>query len=670
MRVLGSPKLHWGLALGTAAVMLWAGNPRVTIPLLPLMGGSLVVALSRTLSDDRWLGRIALAHLVGAVALTAALYAISGSHHPAVQALVFKEQKGFWTFSGDGFYYHQRGAQIAHSLRHGVPVPDMDPTYGGGYMGIVGLLYAGLGTHVLVAPLVNAVLGAFSVILVYVLARSLAAPSAARWAAVGAAIWPSPILWTTQVMKDALSLFLILSMLALVSLLISRSPWNRSWLRVTVAALGLFVAAVVLHTLRHYLVTGLLFVLVITLAYIALTSWRSLRLSHAVAVGAVVLALMTARTIGSNFHVIAVNPTNSVAARAYRQAVELEAQNRLLESRAQYERTIALRDNFWPAYRKLGELSLKLGDLAAAETNLTRYLELNPFDYSPELVRGAIDELRAARARQRAPAAPVVTQPERVAEVRPSTAGRATEAETIPRQPTPKTSVAAVPRPPSSPAPAPAPLTPLPLTAAAAGVREELLKQFAHASQQYKGGDVMLMNVDTLATRLSGHAEPPEQAPAVAPPSIDIAGQIRNGFILTGGDTLYTREMVTPSMSVLQWVKWTPRAFATVLASPFPWQWWKGGRVDPLRTAMGLESLIVVVLLPFALRGAWRIVRSGPPGGILLVLFFLAMTAAFGLTIINVGTLVRIRVPVVFVLFVIVAATGKRTRKSGCGSGG
>src|SRR5207245_1945830 len=102
---------------------------------------------------------------------------------------------------------------------------------------------------------------------------------------------------------------------------------------------------------------------------------RHLHWRHAVVVGIVGLGVATGWVLGPNFLLIALNPTRSQAAVLYRQAKALEAAGRLEESRDAYRASVASKPDFWPTYWRLGELSMRLGDLPAAETAFRKYLD-------------------------------------------------------------------------------------------------------------------------------------------------------------------------------------------------------------------------------------------------------------------------------------------------------
>lgn len=573
-------------AVGLLSVMLLARNDVVGLVLTPVAGACLVYGLAQFLATDRWLLWIALGRLILGAVVAVGLYWLSGLGLPGLSGLVV--EKGFWVFGLDALNYHQRGLQIAHSLHHGVLFPEMDRSYGSSYISFVGLIYTGLGMHPLIPVFLNNVLAAITVVLVYrIAARSF--PSAwARVAAAIAALWPSSYLWSSLLMKDTLSLFLFLLGVVLVVELLATGGSRR---RLLGLGLGLFVTAVLLYTLRSYLVIGLLVVVVSVVGVAVLLRPRRLRGAHVVVVVALACSMLAGQRLGSNFLLLLLNPTGSETAQIYRGALALEKAGRLAESRARLEVVIERRPDFWPAYRNLGQLLIHLGEFDEAEDRLREYIRLNPYDRSAPKILEEVDRLAKSRARLAV-----------AIEQQPLFAEREREGAV------------------NVPAEAPA------------------VDPF------------MMTSKDVLMRQLTRQEPVPNMAL-----SSKLAAILRRGFIRTGGDSLYTQEPVPPDVSLWQWVKWAPQAFAAVVAAPYPWQWVKQGRLDPMRTAMGMESLVLVVLLPVAVVGALGLVRAGLTGATVVAVFF-AFAVALGLIVTNIGTLVRLRLPVMFLLFVLAAA--------------
>lgn len=639
------------------AVLLALGlivrNPVLSLVLIPLLGADVVYLRARRLSRDAYLPRIALVNFGLALSVTIGLYVLSGVRHPVVESLVFK--KGFWFFGGDAIYYHQLSQQLAHSLRLGVPFPEMDPTYGAAYAALLGLLYFFLGAHPLLAPLVNCVLATVSVLLLYALVARIWSTDAARRAVLVAGVWPSLFLWSSQAMKDVPSLFLFMAMIVLAVQIADGAP--RSTAKTSRLVALLVVAVFVLSLLRSYLAVLALVTFVMTTVLFAVLR-RQLRLMAILAIAGIFLGAFAERVVGPNVIVLVLNPTHSSAARAYAEGLALEKKGELAAARDEYLVAIQYKDNFWPAYRRLGEVLIRLGDIPeAAERALRHYVALNPSDYSAPLIFQIVARLEQSRHEQDAlvrrwPSVVVVVASD----------GRHGSPQGSPSPPTP---------------PAAAPSTPASSTPAVETIedaaeryvrmktelRDELVRMFDDAPKTYSiHGNFMLEDAHTVANQAIKEM-PAAGSAMLRSISPQTAAASRNGFVRTGGDSLYTREMAAEKGDLLQWLKWSPQAFITVFAAPYPWQWSKDGRLSPIRVAMGAESLALLVLLLPAVHGVWRLRRGGIGGWWVVVLCF-ALGTGLGLTVINVGTLARLRLPVILLLIGLAAAGWSPSRRT------
>jgi hypothetical protein len=652
---LAASRFHFVVAALALLVAVFWRDPVLTLAVLPLASAAFVCALSRVLSPGWWLAGLALANLAVGLSVSLALYWLSSVPLPSLDGLVLG--KGFWTFGGDGIYYHQRGLQIAYALSHEVLLPYLHPTYGASFIGMVGVLYSLLGPHPLLMPFVNCLFGAVSLVLVSIVVARVAGAAAGRRAALLAAVVPSMFLWSGQLLKDTPSLFLFLLALA-AALRLQDAPWRDQHWRTGLLLLLVFGATFTLYTLRFYMASMLLIVLVVAVVLLAVTRRRRPRVLDGLAIGVVLLAIVVARAAGAHFLLVLVNPVHSTAAGTYLQAVDLEREGRLLESRDRYALAIREQPGFWPAYRRVGEVLICLGDFGAAEHALRRYLDLYPMDYSEPAIRRTIErlaQLRTALVRS----SPTVSAAS-VAKVNRRVCG-GLFVPLVPSDPSDPAPVRAAGTLPGTQAPGVGQFPPADVDAPAPvelDQRAELIWTLHSPERMYgDNGEFMLEPLK----RPPGAAELMENlARAFYHVSPAFAANVRNGFVRTGGDSLYTSDLA--NNSVLQWLKWAPTAFLTTLGAPFPWTWQRGGRLDPLRVAMGLESIVVLVLLPFGLRGAWRALRSGTVGGMTVVVLFFFLATVLGLVIVNVGTLVRLRLPAMFLLVMLVGMGASRPK--------
>ena len=131
----------------------------------------------------------------------------------------------------DGHYYHLGASRIAQGLGYsedvlsrGVLVWKPWTHYPVGYSGLLSIFYRVLGEHTLVAPLLNAVLGAATAILVHRIALPHVGPTRARVAGGLAALHPGLIAYCPLVMTEIPSAFLLV--LLVWTLLRFRGQWH------------------------------------------------------------------------------------------------------------------------------------------------------------------------------------------------------------------------------------------------------------------------------------------------------------------------------------------------------------------------------------------------------------------------------------------------------------
>ncbi len=185
------------------------------------------------------------------LALAISFYAISMYGLPIFQTLQLGD--GFWLFARDAPWYHWNAARIAEAFRWGTEIP---PLMVGGQLFLVepdfylavAFVYRILGAHPLYIPLLNAMLWSAISILAYLLARRMKGEEAGRMAVVLVSLWPSPHLWSSQILKDTLVIFLLLSALSLCVQIFGQR--GRLWLA---AFVPLVVVSFLLTRFRFYL---------------------------------------------------------------------------------------------------------------------------------------------------------------------------------------------------------------------------------------------------------------------------------------------------------------------------------------------------------------------------------------------------------------------------------
>jgi hypothetical protein len=151
-------------------------------------------------------------------------------------------------FALDPVRYERLGGELA-AYWSGAQ-PEAPAIYGRiGYYAWNAVIYLIVGQESLAPSLANAVIGGWCVIFASRIARALSGDTAARYAAIACAFWPSLALWSSLNLKDAMAIFLIL--LALLSVQrVSQRPVS--------ALAGALAATAALASIRGYMALVLL----------------------------------------------------------------------------------------------------------------------------------------------------------------------------------------------------------------------------------------------------------------------------------------------------------------------------------------------------------------------------------------------------------------------------
>jgi 4-amino-4-deoxy-L-arabinose transferase-like glycosyltransferase len=175
-------------------------------------------------------------------------YAVLVRYGLAVALNIFAADSAFAaTFWGDSRTYDVGGYQLA--LRwSGEPISTVRASTavsGYGWVYFVGAVYYLAGRNQLLVQLVNGLIGAITLLIVYGITRRLFDRAAARWAALFMAFFPQMIFWSAGMYKDPAVLLCI--GLCMFAVLMLRE-------QLTISMVVLFVACVLaLITLRFYI---------------------------------------------------------------------------------------------------------------------------------------------------------------------------------------------------------------------------------------------------------------------------------------------------------------------------------------------------------------------------------------------------------------------------------
>jgi hypothetical protein len=541
----------------------------------------------------------------------------------------------FWTWAPDATWYHSVATAVAIAWRQGTEFPEgLVPEYSI----LAAFIYRFLGSNPLNVVLWNALFGALAVVAGYRIAARLAGPAAARPAAILIALWPSAVLWSTQLLKDTVSLWLILLVLYLTMCAmdppdVTRSGW-RAIARWAGLCVALFTVALILHRFRHYVLQVLIPVSAVFIIYAFVHRTRRMpwRIAATCAVVAVlVLAVSASRRVD----------LDRLFAPRYPEighvnlAVMHQSRGDLDRARKHYERALGLATDYPPALKGLGTIALARGERSRAIGYFERSLAAGSGD----------EQVRATLAALRRPEAAVASlQQKRVKPLqaaRPLRPGREIPGAVAARSPAPID----VRRQPSDAAIRPAPAGTVTRGRPADGLQSDAKRVLALIPTP--------VPMPARPFEITGQRSD-DVTGARAWQYGDVLGglsRMRRGFTSAGGHSLIDGDVEFHGYwDVLGYL---PKAVANVFLVPYPWQWFDiGGSTGLFRALSVVETVLLYALIVPLTVGLWAGIRRGPPDALYLALFVLAQAVLLGLIVNNMGTLFRLRLQLLLPLFV------------------
>ena len=529
--------------------------------------------------------------------LAIALFVISDQRWPILRSL--QSARGFWVFGLDGPLYHDFGARIVEAWTHGLSLPN--PVIGFEYFAFVAAVYRILGCHPLYPILLNVWLAAVTGLLAFLLARRLFHHRAALTAAVLVGFWPSSLIWSSQLLKDALSwcvLFAALYLLLRLALPLPQGSGADRASRLGVGraigsvgrALGLWLAlaaAVILCSrLRFYV--GTIFAVAVFAVFLPAAAAAVLRrapgrgLRYAGLLATVVLCTLFARTL--NTYRLASPPMPDRG--DVRLAVEHWRRGGLAEAANAFEAAMSLDPTYEEIYLSLGAVYLQQGDLANAARIYAAHLEHADFARHAE-VQALLGTIRKAG---------------------PS-----------------------------------------------AGLRMRNLVGNATALSALASGDIPKQDsrLQLLTQYAAGLDDQVWRSAADATPTwLDLR---RSSYVVAGGYSVVDARVKISTLGQL--ARYLPRALAIGWLAPFPWQWFDAhGSTGGMRIVGGCEMALVYLLLLLSLVGVRELVQRRSLIGLVTLLFIALMSAGLSLVVANLGILFRLRL--LFLLPLVVVAAG------------
>ncbi len=251
------------LLAALAIVRLW--QPELATLFLAATVTFAVYRLTTALTGDPVVQQAVAVGFVLRLGLATALYLVSFHHWPLLEPLQW--QRGFWSFAPDSWFWDGMARGF---LGHPTDVVDprlglpLQPTTWPTFTVPIAAIYWLVGDYVLSAAMVNVALASLTIALGAAVVARLGSRAGARLIAWTLALWPSLLLWSTQLLKDCAVAFLVVLSLYL-SLEVVRPQGDRSgWLKRRGAALvGLALTLWSLFVLRDFLAVGWLLALAV-----------------------------------------------------------------------------------------------------------------------------------------------------------------------------------------------------------------------------------------------------------------------------------------------------------------------------------------------------------------------------------------------------------------------
>lgn len=612
-------------------------------------GALLTVACAR---GNRWLLAAALVAFVVRAVLAVVFQWASLLEVPALDALRSAPVGGyrFWIVSADAAWYHESARRLVLAWRQGTEFPEGT---GPEYFILTAVVYVLFGPNPLNGVLWNALLGALAVVLGFRIAARLGGDAAAAPAAILIALWPSAVLWSTQLLKDTLCLALILLLLYLTMQAVEPPPPSRprgvALARWAGLLLAVFVTAVLMHRFRYYVLQVLIPAPLVFVAHALLkrtrrTPWRVVAPCAVIAV--MVLAVAAGRRVDLHGLLAPRHPeighTNLGIAR--------QSHGDLAAAETHYRRALVLARDYPPALKGLATIAMTRNDASGAIGFLERYLSRQPADGE---ARGALEALRRPPALITTPREPMAP-PRGVVATAPSSSR-----EVAPAAPS---TPATTPEPDDRPARAVEPEVAAPPSVAAASPAPP--SRTMTVVDEAPRASIRPATVPPPALLPTPVPVPPKRLEITGPASdagrgirrwqyhnvIEAVRQTRQGFVQAGGHSLIDADVeLRDAWSVLRYL---PRGLAHVLLAPYPWQWFDiGGGTGAFRALSALESLLLYALIVPLVVGLGLVLRRGSPDALYLAVVVGAQLVFLGLVVSNVGTLFRLRLEPLIPLF-------------------
>jgi hypothetical protein len=253
-----------------------------------LLGLGLAWQLPRRFAFAVFVRRAILGAYLLRVGLALGLLALSILPVESIRASV--NAPGLWKAIPDTMGYHQWAFDLSLTelwhLPQGMSV-DL-------YTEALGLTYTVLGPHPLTFILFNPIFDVITLCLALRLGYQVSGAEVPRWVVIGFALWPSWLLWSTQLMRDPMILCGILVVTTLIVEILTSTSIDIRRSRFWIACFLLAGAVGIVAASRGYMIDLVVLALIVTgtLTFVRQRGWR-----RACVYGGVILMVLTSRTL-------------------------------------------------------------------------------------------------------------------------------------------------------------------------------------------------------------------------------------------------------------------------------------------------------------------------------------------------------------------------------------
>jgi len=231
------------LIVGSAMTRWWP--PFVSIGLLIFAGGVLFLHISCRASEDSKLMWIVGASYLLRSAIAVFLFVASAYRLPVLPSLQLEE--GFWRFARDALSYH---AHALNLLDNGLKTGWIDGYFAVDlFSGLLAWSYWLFVPHPLVGIILNIWAATGMALLAFAIGKQFEKSTArGLLSALFVAFWPSTLIWSSQLLRDTLSLFFLFLTFSLILRIMSER--NLTSLRTMLSLVTTYVVVFLLAKLR------------------------------------------------------------------------------------------------------------------------------------------------------------------------------------------------------------------------------------------------------------------------------------------------------------------------------------------------------------------------------------------------------------------------------------